>query len=266
MASPVISSIRYHPLERLPVSRPVHRLRYVTQACKGKRVLDVGAYDETEIDKPQHRSWRWAHAEIARSAAAILGVDGSPKLRDAKRIRTPVGTEIVYALVEDMDTILREFRPDIVFAGELIEHTSNTLDWLARIGQVLPGTRLILTTPNATSLINIALSFINRENNHHDHLHIYSYKTLATLARKLKMTDVILRPYYYHSEFFRGRVPSWIVPLIYCADYLFLTPLQYLFPLTSGGWILEGTLGVRASKSEAVVSPSTGVYQETITT
>jgi len=238
-------------LERLPVPRPVNRLRFLKHYCQNQRVLDVGAYDETEVDKPQHKSWRWAHAEIARSAAAVLGVDGSPKLRDAGRIRTAVGTEIVYGQVEDMDAILREFRPNVVVAGELIEHTANTLGWLERIGEVLPGTRLLLTTPNATSIINIGLSFLNRENNHQDHLHVYSYKTLATLARRLNMTGAVLRPYFYHSEIFRGRVPIWLVPLIYGVDYLLLTPLQYLFPLTAGGWILEGTVGVH----EAAFTP-----------
>jgi hypothetical protein len=138
---------------------------------------------------------------------------------------------------------LRDFRPDLVVAGELIEHTPDTPGWLARIGEVRPGIRLLATTPNATSVINLVLAFIGRENTHQDHLQIYSYKTLATLARRIALRDVLITPYYYHSHLMRGRAPRPLLPLIYAADYLALMPIQYLFPLTAGGLILEGVLG-----------------------
>jgi hypothetical protein len=235
--------LTYHPLEPLTVLRPVDRHGYLKKRCRGLRVLDLGAYDETEIDKSQHKSWRWLHAELAGVAKEILGVDASPKLKEQGAFRTTFGTRIVYGCVEKLDELLLSFRPDVVVAGELIEHTENTLGWLARIGQVVPGTRLLATTPNATSLINLVLSFLNRENMHQDHLQIYSYKTLATLARRLGMTDVVITPYFYHSHLFRARTPRLLVPFIYAVDYLCLTPVQYLFPMTAGGLILEGVLG-----------------------
>jgi hypothetical protein len=207
-------------------------------------VLDLGAYDETEVDKAQHKSWRWLHAEIARVADEVLGVDSSARLQAEREIRTSCNTRIVYGTVEALDEILLSFRPDLIVAGELIEHTPNTLGWLARIGEMLPGVRLIATTPNATSIINITLAFLNRENAHQDHLQVYSYKTLACLARRLGMTGVVIRPYYYHSELFRAKVSKPVVPLVYAMDYFVLTPIQFLFPLTAGGLLLEGVLGL----------------------
>jgi len=240
-----LERLTYLPLEPLTVLRPVDRIGHVKERCRGLRVLDLGAYDETEVDRPKHGSWKWLHAEIASVAREVLGVDASPKLKGTEGIQTPCGTRIVYGSAEDLDDVLRSFRPDLIVAGELIEHTPNTLGWLARVGEVFPGVRLLATTPNATSIINIVLSFLNRENTHQDHLQIYSYKTLATLARRLEMTDVVITPYYYHSQLFRGRTPKSLVPLVYAIDYLCLTPIQYLFPMTAFGIILEGVLGRR---------------------
>ena len=238
-------NLAYHPLEKLAVARPVERVSYVAGRCAGLRVLDLGALDETLIGKPQHESWKWLHGEVARSAREVLGVDASEELRERGELRTECGTRIVYGRVEQLDDIVREFRPDLVLAGELIEHTPDTLGWLTRLGELSPGVRILLTTPNATSILNILLSFVSRENQHEDHLHTYSYKTLATLARRLHLAETKLTPYYYHSEQFRGRVPKAVASLIAAIDYLVLMPIQYLFPLTAFGLILEGRLNPR---------------------
>jgi hypothetical protein len=238
-----IHLLKYLPLERLTLRRPVDRFGYVRNRCRGLRVLDLGAYDETEIGKNQHKSWTWLHRSIAGSAKEVLGVDSSLQLAERGTIRTEFGSQIVFGTVTELEGILTSFRPDLVVAGELIEHTPNTLEWLSRIGEILPGTKLLLTTPNSTSIVNIVLSFLNRENTHQDHLHIYSHKTLATLARRLALTEVVITPYYYHSHLFRGRTPTFLLPIVYAVDYLCLTPIQFMFPMTAGGVILEGTVG-----------------------
>ena len=230
----------YHPLERLRPPKPVDRIDHIVARCRGLRVLDLGAYDETEITRKQHRSYRWLHGEIAQVAGEVLGIDSATNVRERGEVRTSVGSRIVHGSVDDLERILTEFRPDIIVAGELIEHTPNTLGWLTKVGRTRPGVQLIATTPNATSLINLVLAFLGRENNHPDHLHVYSYKTLATLAERAGLTDVSLVPYYYTASSFRGRVPSFMTPLVSGADLLIARPLQYLFPLTAFGLILEG--------------------------
>jgi hypothetical protein len=171
-----------------------------------------------------------------------LGVDASPKVRAAGGVTTRAGTRIVYGLVEDLGPLVRDFRPDLVVAGELIEHTQDTLGWLAALGAVRPGIRLLATTPNATSIINLGLAFLKRENNHPDHLQIYSFKTLATMSRRLGMADVSIRPYYYQSQLFQGRLPRFLAPVVTAVDLLALRPVQFLFPLTAFGFIWEGVL------------------------
>jgi len=240
MTTAAIPSLAYHPLERLPVVRPVDRSSYVKERCKGLRVLDLGAYDETEIVKPQHESWRWLHAEIASVAKEVLGVDASPSL-PPEGLTTPSGTRIIRGEVEHLTKIIGDFRPDIIVAGEIIEHTPNTLGWLQQLAKDAPGTKFIATTPNTTSIINLLLALLGRENNHQDHLQVYSYKTLATLASRIPLQGAALTPSYYDPHIFRGRLPKAASPLVTAADKLMLKPLQWLFPLTAFGWVIEGT-------------------------
>ncbi len=230
------------PLAALRVPRPVDRYDYVRERCRGLRVLDLGAYDETEVDREQHDSWRWLHAEIASVAKEVLGVDASPKLRDSGGVDTNCGTRIVYGTVEKLEPILAEFQPDLIVAGEIIEHTQDTLGWLSQIAAVAPGTRLLATTPNTTSVINLALAFLRRENAHPDHIQVYSFRTLATLAGRVPMRGVSIRPYYYDPHLFFGKVPGSAAPVVSGVNRV-LRAIQYLFPLTAFGLILEGVVG-----------------------
>jgi hypothetical protein len=231
------------PLASLRVPRPVDRYDHIRRRCRDLRVLDLGAYDETEIDHPQHGSWRWLHAEIAAVAKDVLGVDASPKLREAGGIDTWCGSRIVYGTVEHLDPILDHYWPDVIVAGELIEHTPDTLGWLSRLARRAAGTPVIITTPNATCIINLVLAFLKRENAHPDHLHVYSYRTLATLANRVPILDATITPYYYDPHLFFTKVPRSAAPAVTAADRLILKPMQFLFPLTGFGLILEGRLG-----------------------
>ena len=106
--------------------------------------------------------------------------------------------------------------------------------------------RLLATTPNTTSILNILLALIARENNHQDHLQVYSYKTLATLAGRIPLQAAHLTPYYYDPHIFRGRLPTAAAPAVTVTNAFLLKPLQWLFPLTAFGWILEGVFPDRA--------------------
>ncbi len=242
---PPLPPLRYLPLERLEIPRPVDRFGYLVDACRDRRVLDLGALDETEVEKAQHSSWRWLHAELAGVATEILGVDASPWLAKSGPMTTACGTRIVYGRVEDLGSIITEFQPEVLVAGELIEHTPDTLGWLSTLPRQAPGVRFLATTPNATSIINLALAFLGRENTHQDHLQVYSCKTLVTLAQRSGFQHGRVVPYYYHSQLFRARVPSALLSLVYGLDYGLLMPLQWLFPKLAGGWIPDVALPPR---------------------
>jgi hypothetical protein len=151
--------------------------------------------------------------------------------------------KIVYGVVEDLDDIIANFRPTVIVAGELIEHTQDTLGWLSKVAQLCPGVRLLATTPNTTSIINVVLAFLGRELAHPDHRQVYSYRTLWTLAGRVPMTHYRIVPYYYNRHLFYDRVPKWSGPFVTMLGKVLLQPVQRLFPLTSSGLILDGTMG-----------------------
>jgi hypothetical protein len=238
-----LCSLDPSPFARLAVARPVDRYDYVVEACRGQRVLDLGAYDETEVYRQGSSSYRWMHAEIAAVAAEVLGVDAAEALRLEGEIETMQGTKIVYGLVEDLDDIIATFRPTVIVAGELIEHTQDTLGWLSRVAACSPGVRFLATTPNTTGIINIMLALFRRELAHPDHTQVYSFRTLWTLAGRVPMTHYRIVPYFYNRHLFFDRVPKWAAPVVTLLDRAMLQPMQRLFPLMSTGLILDGTMG-----------------------
>ena len=103
--------------------------------------------------------------------------------------------------------------------------------------------RFLATTPNTTGVINLMLAFLSRELAHPDHTQVYSYRTLWTLAGRVPMTNYRIVPYFYNRHLFFERVPKWCAPLVTLLDKVLLLPVQRLFPLTSTGLILDGTMG-----------------------
>lgn len=243
VASRPLCSLDPSPFAKLVVAKPVDRYDYVVDACRGERVLDLGAYDETEVHRQGSGSYRWLHADLAVVADEVLGVDAAEVLLSSGQIETTQGTKILYGLVEDLDDIIASFRPTVIVAGELIEHTQDTLGWLSKVAVVSPGVRLLATTPNATGIINLVLAFLRRELAHPDHTQVYSYRTLWTLAGRVPMSEYRIVPYYYNRHLFYERVPKWCAPIVTLLDRVLLRPVQRLFPLTSTGLILDGTMG-----------------------
>ena len=60
------NSLKYKTLEKIPVSRPVNRLEFITDQCRGLRVLDIGCLDETAMNKQD--AGEWLHSRIAAVA------------------------------------------------------------------------------------------------------------------------------------------------------------------------------------------------------
>jgi hypothetical protein len=191
-------SLRYTPLEKLKVARPVDRIAYVRGICTGRTVLDLGAMDETAYAAKQGRG-TWLHEEIAKVAARVIGLDNSSVI-PASGLRTGDRSMIHRGDIHDLQGFLfsQQVSPDVVVAGELIEHVPNPLAFLRSISALpsLRGKTLVLTTPNATALHNCVAGLAMRESTHPDHLCILSYKTLNTLFIRSGFADWEIRPYY----------------------------------------------------------------------
>jgi len=222
------------------VSAPVDRIGYIAAACRQRRVLDLGAMDETAWQSKRGRG-AWLHEEISRTALSVDGVDNSA-LIPPEGLRTAPNAIIRRGDVGDPERIVAALAatPDVVVAGELIEHLENPLEFFRRIARIerLSGRALILSTPNATALHNVLIGLARRESTHHDHLCVLSYKTLTTLCARAGFRTWQIIPYYARFTEMRERHSGLARAAIGMAERL-VNFLEWCFPLLSQGFILR---------------------------
>jgi hypothetical protein len=125
-----------------------------------------------------------------------------------------------------------------VVAGELREHLTDPLAFLQQLRRLYPGRELVLTTPNATSLSNVLLAVGSRESNHHDHLAVFSLKTLNTLCLRAGFQDWDIIPYHVYFTEMIFRLQGMSRVLVRTAERM-VNLGESAFPLLSGGLILH---------------------------
>ncbi len=231
-----METLRYQPLERLTVPAPVDRIAYITEQCRDRDVLDLGCYDETALSK--QGTPYWLHGAVAAIARSVLGVDASEKI-PAGGITSGTNSRIVRGDVTALDPALLAGHPvDVVVAGEIIEHLPDALGFLRRLKKEFSGKQLLASTPNATSLTNGLLAGAARESSHHDHLQIYSYKTLNTLCLRAGFEDWTIVPYHVaYTEMALGA--TGLKRLVVRGAESLINAAESVFPLWAGGLIVH---------------------------
>ena len=234
------ASPAFVPLERLHVARPVDRIPFVREQCRGLAVLDLGAMDETAYQLKRGRG-TWLHEEIAGVASRVVGLDSSA-LVPPEGLPTGVSSAIHRADISRLGEWLdvSGFAPDIVVAGELIEHLEHPLGFLRSIRAIgrLQGKTLILTTPNATALHNCLIGLTSRESTHHDHLGIFSYKTLHTLCDRAGFESWVIVPYVARFTEMKLRNAGFRRALIRGAEKV-INMTEWLCPMMSFGYLVK---------------------------
>jgi hypothetical protein len=235
-----VPQLRYTPLERLAVARPVDRIAFIVGVCAGRRVLDLGAMDETAWAAKRGRG-TWLHEEISRNALRVDGIDNSAMV-PADGLATGPNATIRRGDITDPEPLVAalEDSPDVVVAGELIEHLENPLKFLQRFVAIerLSGKTLILSTPNATALHNFLIGLVRRESTHHDHLCVLSYKTLATLCMRAGFSEWDIIPYFSRFTEMQER-HSGLLRIAVRAAQRVINLLEWMFPLLSFGYIVR---------------------------
>lgn len=232
-----LSAIRYTALEKVGLRRPVDRLDFLAAKVEGKAVFDLGALDETALDAKMEGS-SWLHARLCASARSVVGIDNSPRL-PAGGLDTGQGGRIIHADIFDLDPVIARYgRPDVIVAGELIEHLPDTtrfLESLQRNSQ-LRGVEFVFSTPNACCWHNALVGLASRESMHQDHLQVYSYKTLRTLFARTSIDLRELVPYHARfPEMISGT--TGLKSLGVRGFQGMVNALESLTPILAAGWI-----------------------------
>jgi SAM-dependent methyltransferase len=232
-------TLQYRTLEKVPVRRPVDRISFIADRCRGKRVLDIGCLDETALFKKD--TMHWLHGRITQVAESAVGVDNSTRI-PAEGLAVATNSRIYRGDATDGAFLAKiGEESEVVVAGEFIEHIENPLRFLTTLRAALPGRELIVSTPNGPCLSNTLLGLIGREAQHHDHLHVFSYKTLNTLLMRAGFEDWEIIPYRFFATEMKLTSPAPFRPALGLIEWG-IRAAEYLFPLLSFGYIVRTRL------------------------
>lgn len=228
--------LTYDSLEKIAIGKPVDRLSYMSAACSGKTVLDVGCFDERSPKK--HSTEHWLHGRILQQATKVIGIDSSGKLPIAGIVTGPNGKILRRdASTLDLDGIDTE-EIEVIVAGEFIEHLEHPMGFLREVKKKLPGRELIISTPNGACFSNNLVGMISREVQDPDHLQNFTFKTLNTMCLRVGFQSWEIIPYRFYatsmildSSGFKKIFAQFVqIPIRW---------VERLFPLLSFGYIVK---------------------------
>jgi SAM-dependent methyltransferase len=231
--------VRYETLARMSVPRPVDRVTFIAELCRGKRVLDIGCLDETALAKRDTADW--LHGRIGTVAREVIGIDDSDHLPPEGLVTGPNSRIHKGNGVDPDPRLIDPGAVEIIVAGEFIEHLDSPLTFLQNMKRRFPGRELVISTPNGVSFANALLASLGCEAQHPDHLLTSTYKTLNTLCLRAGATDWRIIPYrFYATEMLLAS--SGLKRLTVRVVEKAVRAVERLFPLRGFGYVVRITL------------------------
>jgi 2-polyprenyl-3-methyl-5-hydroxy-6-metoxy-1,4-benzoquinol methylase len=178
--------------------------------CAGRRVVHVGCADHP-LTEERLRDGSILHARLMKDAAEVLGVDVDPA--GIEKLRTQLGGQY---LVQDLTDsraadVIAEFRPDVILAGDVIEHVRDAASFLRGISglmrEVGGGVELILSTPNGLGAKTLLNTLAGVEKIHPDHVYVFTPASLTRLVQDCGLSPQGFTFYHVNSgDGVRARV------------------------------------------------------------
>lgn len=220
------------PRHPLPRSKQIDRDDYLLELCKGKKILHLAC-----AAWPATKMWcddgSLLHLQMLKVADRVAGFDWSePGLKILEEHKVP---DLHRLNLLEPDQVAEGwhklgFEPDIVVAGELLEH-------LDRAGMVLencrkmmsPTCKMVITVPNAFSIRNLLHVLRGYEKVAPDHVSYYSYSNVRELAERNGFA--LDRVNWYRYSPARKAIDRVIDTA--------LAPLTWMWPQLSEGLVAE---------------------------
>jgi 2-polyprenyl-3-methyl-5-hydroxy-6-metoxy-1,4-benzoquinol methylase len=178
----------------------LNRLAVLDSLLKNKRVVHVGCCDHVPLIKKKLAENTWLHARLCRVATSCYGVDTSDD--GIKLMQDELGYENLSRadIVHDQIPEIEMQQWDYMLLGELLEHLEDPVEFVTAIRQRYAKNvaRVIITVPNALSLLNARFAFHNQECINTDHRHLFSP---YTLARALISAGMIPEEFFFCEPF-----------------------------------------------------------------
>jgi 2-polyprenyl-3-methyl-5-hydroxy-6-metoxy-1,4-benzoquinol methylase len=172
--SPEYLARMMHPI---PQTTTVDRVEFILDRVKGKRVLEFGASGSLQ-------------EKVKAAAAEYLGVD-----REA-------GDQIVAFDLDEIEVwngelpSLPSANADVIVCGEVLEHLGNPQFFLKRLKKQYAGVPVVISVPNAHTVIGRRHLASLLENVNRDHTAWYSYTVLKTLLARVGYE---IRAFYWYN-------------------------------------------------------------------
>lgn len=230
------------PRHPLPSGRQVDRDAHLLELCRGKKVLHLAC-----AAWPATKTWcedgSLLHLRMGKVARRLAGFDWSQEGLDVLKEHGVPDLHRLNLLDEkDVEAgwSKLDFEPDIIVAGELLEH-------LDRAGMVLESCRrmmsdncrLIVTVPNAFSIRSFLHVLRGYEKVARDHVSYYSYSNVRELVER---NGFALDKVTWYRYSFSRRLADRVLDVA-------LSPVTWMWPQVSEGLIADCSLA-RVSASE----------------
>ena len=208
------------------------RMQFLKEKLQGKKVIHLGCVSHKSLIDIAIKNNIWAHEIISNNASKCIGIDIDEE--GVELLKTNYGINNVYF----SDIIDQPFKPiyeetwDYIVLGELIEHIGNPAYFLKSILNKYKKNikNIIITTPNAFSIMNFINSFLGVERINSDHRYHFTPYTLWKVCNDANLELLEMEMLEHHRFGFRKLTGEMIIlgsPLI-----IFYRICTRLFPMT----------------------------------
>ena len=192
-------SLFIHPQLKLKKAK---RDDVILKFCAGMRVLHFGFLDYP-ITEDKLVSGNLLHSKIRKVANSLYGIDVDSKSLDFYRHLTGDYnnmSEDILSYGSDVSFLANSC--DVIIFPEVLEHISNPGAALLSLKQILlinPGSRLLISVPNAYSLLHFSSACNEIELVHADHYFYFSPTTLRKLLTDSGFNDIEISLYSWYD-------------------------------------------------------------------
>ena len=162
------------------------RIIRLEELVSGKRVIHFGCVDHLPLIEQKIKNNCWLHERLSNSAEICLGVDinceGIEYLRKELHYKNVICADVISNSISEINAM----QWDYVVMGEIIEHVDNPVAFLEEFAKRYSSNvdRVLITVPNAFSIINFKNGLNHKECINTDHRYWFTPYTLGKVVTR----------------------------------------------------------------------------------